>query len=99
MAARLLLVGAAAALIATGLNARQNPIASPDRGQIVLTGCVEHADEVKSPVASDTTVDSLTFILTKAIPATSSTSAAAAVGTSGTAPRSYRLDASVEKLG
>ena len=102
MAARLFLVGAAAALIAAGLNARQNPAALPDRGQIVLTGCVEHADEVKSPVTNDTTLDSLTFILTKAIPSTASTSAAAAVGTSGTnltGPRSYRLDASVEKLG
>jgi len=101
MATRLLLVPAAAALIATGLNAGQNATSAPDRGQVVVTGCVEHADEVKSPVASDTTVDSLTFILTKAIASTSSTSAAAAiaVGTSGTAPRSYRLDASVEKLG
>ena len=101
MTTRLFLAGAAAGLFAIGLNAQQRPMPSPDGAHLVLTGCIEHADEVKVPVASDTTIDSLTFILTQALPSTSSTTAAAAiaVGTSGTMPRSYRLDASVEKLG
>ena len=101
MTTRLFLAGAAAGLFAVGLNAQRNPMPSPDGAHLVLTGCVEHADEVKTAVASDTTIDGLTFILTQALPATSSTTAAAAiaVGTSGTMPRSYRLDASVEKLG
>jgi len=100
MATRLFVVSACAIWAAAALSAQQNPTAAPDGGHIVLTGCVEHADEVRNPVANDTTVDSLTFVLTKAVASTSSTSAAAAaVGTTGTMPRSYRLDASVEKLG
>ncbi|HEV3140979.1 MAG TPA: hypothetical protein VGY57_10705 [Vicinamibacterales bacterium] len=74
---------------------------TPDRPRLTLTGCVEHADEVKRPIASDTTLDSLMFVLIRALPSTSSPSAAAraVVGTSGTMPRTYRLDASVETLG
>ena len=100
MTTRLFLASAAAAVLTSGLAAQQNPTAAPDGGHIVLTGCLEHADEVRNPVANDTTLDSLTFILTRALPSTSSTSAAAAaVGTTGTMPRSYRLEASVQRLG
>src|SRR5580765_6780548 len=100
MTTRLFLAAAAAVVFAAGLAAQQKPSAAPDGGPIVLTGCVEHADEVKVPGANDTTLDSLTFVLTKAAVATSSpTAAAVAVGTTGTLPSSYRLDASVEKLG
>jgi hypothetical protein len=102
MSSRLFFSAAAAFVVcASALYAQQNLTQSPDGARLVLTGCVEHADEVKTAVARDTTIDSLTFILTQALPATSSTTAAAAiaVGTSGTMPRSYRLDASVEKLG
>ena len=101
MTARLVTALAVAGLAASTLTAQQNLTQPPDGARLVLTGCVEHADELKNAVASDTTIDSLTFVLTQALPATSSTTAAAAiaVGTSGTMPRSYRLDASVEKLG
>ena len=101
MSFRRLLTAALVIAGASVLDAQQRPMASPDGAHLVLTGCLEHADELKIPIASDTTVDSLTFILTQALPATSSTTAAAAiaVGTTGTMPRSYRLDASVEKLG
>jgi len=100
MTARLF-VAAAIAMLTTALGAaQQNPSSAPDR-PVVLTGCVEHADEVKVPGANDTTLDSLTFVLTQATAATTSPAAAAAiaVGTTGTAPRTYRLDASVETLG
>jgi hypothetical protein len=101
MTPRLFMAAASALLTATFAAAQQNPTNAPDRGQVVLTGCVEHGDEVKQPGTADTTLDSLTFVLTNAVAATTSPSAAAtvAVGTTGTAPRTYRLDASVEKLG
>ena len=104
MTARLFAAAVTALLTSALAAAQQNPPSSapaPDRGQVVLTGCLEHGDEIKLPGAADTTLDSLTFVLTQAVAATSSASAAAAiaVGTTGAMPRTYRLDASVEKLG
>jgi hypothetical protein len=101
MTSRLFLAAASAMLSAALAAAQQNPGSAPDRGQIVVTGCVEHADEVKVAGANDTTLDSLTFVLTNATAATTSPTAAAAiaVGTTGAMPRTYRLDASVETLG
>jgi len=94
----------AAAFAAAGLvAAQQNPPSSapaPDRAQVVLTGCLEHGDEIKVPGTADTTLETISFVLTQAVAATSSASAAnTVVGTSGTTPQRYRLDASVEKLG
>jgi len=101
MTTRLFFAAATALGLAIGAHAQQNPKAPPDRAQLVLTGCIEHADEVKTAIAADTTLDSLMFVLIKALPSTSSPTAAAtaAVGTTGTMPRTYRLDATVEKLG
>jgi hypothetical protein len=101
MTSRLFAAAASAMLSASFGAAQQSPASAPDRGPIVVTGCVEHSDEVKVPGANDTTLDSLTFVLTHATTATTSPTAAAAiaVGTTGTTPRTYRLDASVETLG
>ena len=100
MTTRLLLAAVATVAWAGGPGAQQNPPSAPDGSHVVLTGCLEHADEVKPNITNDTTVDSLTFVLTRAVTATSSPSAAPkVVGTTGTLPRTYRLDASVEKLG
>ena len=98
MTTRLFVAAVGALLAAAGLGAQQNRTSAPDRAQVILTGCVQRADEATAPGGGDTAPDSQSFVLTEAIASTSSPTAAALVVV-GTMPGSYRLDASVEKLG
>jgi hypothetical protein len=83
----------------------QTPTSAPTSraipGEIIVTGCVERADQVSAPVTAGTTVDSLSFVLIKATKGTAAD--AQTTATTGTKANTehgsmYRLDADVSKL-
>src|SRR5262245_14326291 len=71
-------------------------------GKIVVTGCVERADQMGAPSAPGTTVDSVSFVVIHATKA-GAAGRPDAVSTTGTTRdtekgRTYRLNADVSKL-
>jgi hypothetical protein len=102
---RTLLFAGMALSCAAALSAQSQVKSSADRDttkRVTVSGCVERADQI-TPNDSTTTVDSLSFVLMK--PMAEKTTGTAGTVTSdaaqaktGTDPRLYRLDGTVDQL-
>jgi hypothetical protein len=100
-----LLIGSAltASIAASGL-AAQTPgggsgTTAPPAKAMTVTGCVERADQLASPGAQTTTVDSQHFVLIRAQEGSGSTAAAATPrATAGSVGPMYRLVVDAKKL-